>query len=460
MTIMNGAASSTSKNQPGNERAGRKILMLAYVFPPFFSIGGSIRVVKFLKYLPSLGWLPIVLTIDDRHEHDTQRKTGSVTLLNEIPSQVKIVRTRSGEASAELLERGRKIKRENRFVALIIKILSSLRRWGNSLLLPDENIAWLPFALQLGLKTIRKEKVDLLFATCPPHSAAIIGALLSKITGISLVLDFRDDWIDTPWHRAKPWILRRVERTLERWSVRSAERVILVTGMSLAAFQQRYPRQPRTKFVLIPNGCDLNDFRSDRPNERFTSPQAFNIVHAGLLSSTENWVRSPEAFFRTLARLNGSNAGKGYPIIASFTGKLPPVYREMVSEMGLTNVVRETGHLPDEQFLALLRGADLLLVINYDDFDSLIPGKIYEYWAVGGPPILLLSCPGAASSLIEENELGFTVLPYDEAAIGKIMLRIILAHKQGDPFCVNPEGIEMYDRLNLTRMLVTVLDEI
>ena len=38
----------------------RKVLMLSYVFPPFFSVGGSIRVVKFVKYLPALGWLPMV----------------------------------------------------------------------------------------------------------------------------------------------------------------------------------------------------------------------------------------------------------------------------------------------------------------------------------------------------------------------------------------------------------------
>ena len=50
--------------------SARNLLMLAYVFPPFFSIGGSIRVVKFIKYLCPLGWRPVVLTIGNKKEYE------------------------------------------------------------------------------------------------------------------------------------------------------------------------------------------------------------------------------------------------------------------------------------------------------------------------------------------------------------------------------------------------------
>ncbi|MHB0875984.1 MAG: hypothetical protein ACYC5O_08070, partial [Anaerolineae bacterium] len=84
--------------------APRKVLMLTYVFPPFFSVGGSIRAVKFARYLPERGWLPLVLTIDDSKEYDTQRRQGSESLLAELPEQVRIFRTGAGEPSAALLE--------------------------------------------------------------------------------------------------------------------------------------------------------------------------------------------------------------------------------------------------------------------------------------------------------------------------------------------------------------------
>ncbi len=70
----------------------KKVLMIARAFPPFHCVGHSIRVVKFIKYLPALGWLPVVLTIDDRKEYEFDRKQGSETLLSEI-------RSRSGDLS-------------------------------------------------------------------------------------------------------------------------------------------------------------------------------------------------------------------------------------------------------------------------------------------------------------------------------------------------------------------------
>ena len=85
--------------------------------------------------------------------------------------------------------------------------------------------------------------------------------------------------------------------------------------------------------------------------------------------------------------------------------------------MGLSGVTKGLGRLPHEEVLLLTRLADLLMAINYEGWSTLIPGKIYEYWAVGGPPILLLSCPGAAASFVEQYGLGFTVEPSDVAGI-------------------------------------------
>lgn len=439
----------------------RKVLMLAYVFPPFFSVGGSIRVVKFVKYLPALGWLPVVLTIDDGQEYDTQRKRGSEALLKDVPKQVTVCRTTAGEPSVELLEKGRRARRQNRLAAVIVNFLSAVRRWASlHLLLPDENITWLPFALRMGRQVVREEGIDVIFATCPPHSVVLIGAVLKRLTGKPLVLDFRDDWIDTPWHRSKPWISQKIERLLEKWAVKAADRVILVTEWSKSAFVARYPRERKDKFVFIPNGCDLDDFvilrqPSDRPRD-----SQFTIVHAGLLSESEDWKRNPEAFFQALRRIQQQHPDLGAKLTVAFTGHLPEAHRLMVEDMGLSSVVKEVGHLPRDEFIRLMRDADLLLTINYDGAATLIPGKIYEYWAVGGPPILLLSCRGAAQSLIEQKELGTTVPSYDTEAIQRAVLNVYRRREMGDPIRVNTPGIETYDRRYLSEELARVLEAV
>lgn len=436
-----------------------KVLMLAYVFPPFFSVGGSIRVVKFIKYLTNLGWQPSVLTIDDQHEYDMQRKVGSETLLADIPDDIAIYRTTTGELPLNVLEAGRELRRRNRLAGYLVNVLRALRRQAQRfLMIPDEQISWLPFALRHGWRIVKDEHVRLLFATCPPHSTAIIATLLSTLTSLPLILDFRDDWIDTPWHHRKPRITRQVERLLERWVVRSAERVILVTAASQSAFEQRYSKQPREKFIFIPNGCDLADFELEKQPERKPG-DTFRIVHAGLLTEAEDWHRSPGGFFQGVVE-----AAQMQPALASdveilFTGRLPAVYMQIADQLGLNGVVRDLGHLPRADYIDLLRNADLLLAINYEDFSTLIPGKLYEYWAAGHAPILLLSAPGAARELISNNNLGICALPDDVHAIRTAILEVYTCWKMGNPRCIRNSGVLRYDRARLSRKLAGVFME-
>jgi glycosyltransferase involved in cell wall biosynthesis len=437
----------------------RKVLMLAYVFPPFFSIGGSIRVVKFAKHLPALGWLPVVLTIDDKKEYDIQRKQGSEALLQDVPKQVRIYRTGAGEPSVELLEKGRRARRRNWLAAVIVNLLSAARHWAYVyLLLPDRYIAWLPFALRLGRRIVREESIDVIFVTCPPHSVALIGAALKRLTGRPLALDFRDDWVDTPWHHVKPRLVRWIQRHLEKWAVKTADQVILVTERSRNTFAARYPEELDEKFVLVPNGCDLEDFASVKQAGNRPRDSRFTILHAGLLSETEGWKRNPEALFQALVRIRESHPEVGMNLAVAFVGYLPQVFRDMVEAMGLSDVVEEVGNLPHDECIRSMTAADLLLAINYDDWSTIIPAKIYEYWAVGGPPILLLSCRGAAQSLVERHGLGIVVPPYDVQAIQHAVLSVYRRRERGDPMRIDTVGIEEYDRKTLTKKLAQTLD--
>ncbi len=438
----------------------KKVLLLAYVFPPFFSVGGSIRAVKFVKYLPERGWRPLVLTIDDRQETVSQRREGSAALLNEIPSQAVIYRTTSGEPAANIQQKGREIRQKNRLAAVGINFLSWLRRLAyRYALLPDAGITWLPAALRLARRIVRDEAVDVIWATCPLHSTAVIAACLKHLTHRPLIVDYRDDWIDTPWFRNKPGFVRWIERRLESWVVRTADRIVLVTPASRDAFRARYPRQPADKFRLIANGCDLEDFAAVRQMD-VAVDNTFRIVHTGLLSIDAGWHRSPEPFFAALRQI-----GRDFPELArhlqvTFTGRLPQFYSQHIQANGLKGMVQETGFLPHNDFLRLLRQADLLLAINYEGFHTLIPGKMYEYWAVGRAPILLLDGPGAAQSLLRQYELGRCVPPDDVDAITQAILSAYQAWAAGRPLRINPTGIEQFDRQTLTSQLADLLDEL
>jgi glycosyltransferase involved in cell wall biosynthesis len=451
---MSGAFESPGKNM-------KKVLMIAHVFPPFCSVGHSIRAVKFIKYLPSLGCLPVVLTIDDRREYEDYLKQGSESLLSDIPQDVSIYRTFSGEPSLKYLEKENRYGQKNWLSAIIVKVLGGARRWAfRNLALPDRHVVWLPFAVKRGQKIIRSEGIDVIFATCPPHSATIIGVCLKLLTGKPLILDFRDDWIDTPWHHSKPALRRWIERRLERWVVKTADKVVLVTEWSKNAFLRRYPSEPSEKFIFISNGCDLGEFTipdsmiTTAPNSRFS------ILHAGSLNDSANWTRTPSVFFQAIQHILQEQPDLVEELSITFTGFLPEGQRQLVKAMGLSTVVKELGFLPREDLLDLMKASEILLVINYDGFSTLIPGKIYEYWAVGGPPILLLSCPGAAENLMKQHGLGLTVDPIDIVGIQQAILTIYRKSKTTEPLRVNTAGIEAYDRKALASKLAQVVSTV
>jgi glycosyltransferase involved in cell wall biosynthesis len=436
----------------------KKVLMIAHAFPPFRSVGHSIRVVKFIKYLPALGWLPVVLTIDDRKEYEDYRKQGSESLLSDVPQEVSIYRTTAGEPSLEYLEKEIRWGQRNWLSALIVKVLGGARRWVfRSFALPDRRVAWLPFAMRGGRQIVRSEGIDVIFATCPPHSATLVGAFLKRLTGKPLILDFRDDWIGTPWYHSRPTMIRMIERRLESWAVKTADKVILVTEWSKNAFLARYPTQPSDKFVFISNGCDLDEFAVLNSMTAAPRKSNFTIVHAGTLNDSKSWTRTPAALFQAAQHILQQQPELADKLTLAFTDFLPERQRQLVKEIGLSGVVKELGFLPRDEFLRRLKEADLLLTINYEGFSTLIPGKIYEYWAVGGPPILLLSCPGAASSFVERHGLGFTVEPSDVAGIQRAILTVYRQSKTTAPLRVSTAGIEAYDRRALARKLSQIL---
>jgi len=440
--------------------SSKKILMLAYTFPPFYSEGGSIRVVKFLKYLSASGWHPSVITVSDREELATQTRVGSEELLKDIPPGVKVYRTkRSGELALRAVERRREAMRRRSLSASFVSVSTKMRNGlDRRVLVPDPRIRWLPHALRTAQRVIKREKPDILFVTCPPHSAALIGALLKVITHLPLIVDYRDDWIGTPWFRAKPRARQLLERGLEKWVVKKADRIVVVTEWSRRAFLSRYRNEAPDKFVLIPNGCDLEDFRSAPLRPPTKKAGEFWIVYAGILPPWGSWRRNPVALLRAVSSLRRRSTEMAANLKLVFTGHLERPYEKMVRELGLQEACQEVGHLDRIQYINLLRSADLLLAVNYDDFSTLIPGKIYEYWAASGAPIILLGSRGAASDLIEHFGIGARVDPYDVKTIEQVVEEAFKRHRSGNPMRIKPDGIDSYDRKALTAKLIETIE--
>lgn len=70
--------------------------------------------------------------------------------------------------------------------------------FANYLMIVDDDIGWLPFALIKGLRIINWEDIDIIFSTSGTKTSHLVGFFLKKITGNPWIADFRDFWIDHP----------------------------------------------------------------------------------------------------------------------------------------------------------------------------------------------------------------------------------------------------------------------
>ncbi len=90
--------------------------------------------------------------------------------------------------------------------------------------------------------------------------------------------------------------------------------------------------------------------------------------------------------------------------------------------MGLCGVVKELGFLPRGDLFRCMHASDMLVAINYEGYATLIPGKIYEYWAVGGPRYCCSVVLALRRVFVEQHGLGLTVDPSDVAGIEDAIL--------------------------------------
>ena len=80
----------------------KRVLMVAFHFPPLHGSSGIQRTLKFVQYLPSAGWQPLVLSAHQRAYAAT-----NVEQLAQIPPGVPVRRAFALDAARHLSLRGR-----------------------------------------------------------------------------------------------------------------------------------------------------------------------------------------------------------------------------------------------------------------------------------------------------------------------------------------------------------------
>ena len=438
-------------------RARRKVLVVTYYFPPSGGAGVQ-RTLKFVRYLPEFGWEPVVLTARgaDYPAYDE-------SLVREIPEGVRIYRSRilepyrlyrrfTGRSMTEATDIATLTRDERRRRSFKERFAEFIRA---AFFVPDARIAWLFFAVPLGLKILRREKIDVIFSSAPPYTTNLIGLFLHRFSGLPWVADFRDSWIG--WLSAPAWrpkLARALEWWMEESVLRYADRVLAVSRGVQEDLLSRHPHLRDGRWRQLPNGYDMRDFQELAP--KLTDGRIV-ITYTGSLYGNRN----PEYLLRALEGLLQKKPRLPERLCIRIVGRVGQPILERIRSSPAAALFEIVPYVPHRESLAYLLASDyaLLLIDDAPVNRGILTGKLFEYIG-SGVPILALAPEGDAADLIRHYGLGFVVPPKDEGKIAELLLELL---RRGKPCRCGVAGISAaeararFERRALTRELAEIL---
>jgi glycosyltransferase involved in cell wall biosynthesis len=433
------------------------VLFVAYQFPPVGGAGVQ-RPVKFVKYLPEHGWDASVLTVANP---SVPVQDGS--LLADLPQGTLVRRARTWEPgyavkAAVAGGQGKTARGAGRCRRLARDLV---RHVSNLMLQPDPQILWLPAAVREGLRLVREVPHDAIVATAPPFSGFLVGAALSKRTGLPLVLDYRDEWdiSSTYWENKRLGLFARyVQRRMQRRVVRAARALVATTRASARALADiRAAARAEARVECIYNGFDPDDFPA-APAVPSGPHRPYRLTYAGTLWELTSVAPLVEAV-RRLATQDPSLAA-GLELV--FAGRRTGAQDELLGRLkGLPCRLVTHSYLDHAQATNLVRSSDGLCAILSDlpGVGRVVPAKVFEYMAARRP-ILAIAPRGELWDLLQDHPRAFCHTPGDPGGIAGRLAQEVRRHREGAAALPCSWDPSRYDRRRQAGQLAALLDSL
>jgi glycosyltransferase involved in cell wall biosynthesis len=437
----------------------KKILIIAYLFPPIGG-GGVQRALKMAKYLNEFGWEPHVLTVEPDYHVSLDH-----SLLEQLPPSVVVHRCKQFSvgvppAATAAIADERRDERPSRVSSIKKKLFPFLKKLKQYVLIPDDQMLWFPFAVKKGMEIMQEHQIDVIFSTSGPYTNHLVGLYLKRKTGKPWLPDFRDPWTQNMHRTGIAW-REWIEERLERMVLRESDVLLTVTHSFANNFKRKFSEEIQ-RLEVIHNGFDPADYKQLAGVEG--NKDTCTFIYTGIFYKERN----PRLFLRAVKELMEEGNLDPLHVRLKFAGVFDyPGYSEnqdCVDQLGLGQVVEVLGHLPHQEALQALKKADILLLIGDTAPDSgdYIPGKLFEYMAIGHP-ILALSLPGESTAIIDKYQLGKVVDPssLEETKRGVLALyqQWIEQKEQVNTIKERPSTL-IYERGEQARMLAELMDRV
>jgi glycosyltransferase involved in cell wall biosynthesis len=429
----------------------KKTLIITYYWPP--SGGGGVqRWLKFSKYLPEAGWIPVIYTPEnpDSSVYDE-------SLQKEIHPQTEIIKHPIWEPyHAYRMLTGK--KKDEKFKAGYIseaakggfKERISVFIRGN-LLIPDPRMFWINPSVRFLSKYLKENHVDLIVSTGPPHSMHMIALKLKKKLNIPWIADFRDPWTNIDFYDALKlthWADKR-HRKMEEKVLKAADRVVTVSWN----WAEQIKNDHKIDVDVITNGFDFEDFQ----NEETGLTKKFTITHVGAF----NQDRNPFHFWEALHSMVLSDKEFQNNLEIILIGQTDQKVIESIEKQGLKDNLTLISFVEHKKINHYLKQSQLLLlpINNTQNSLGIVPGKIFEYLAAKRPVFAIGPVNGDSGKIITGQKAGI-ICNFDDADNIKLNLLTYYTQYKEGRLNIDDSDMEKYSRKVLAKQFISLFDKI
>jgi glycosyltransferase involved in cell wall biosynthesis len=247
---------------------------------------------------------------------------------------------------------------------------------------------------------------DIVIATGGPWSNFLVGRALARRLKCPLILDYRDPWTFNPYYAFSADFLTERARRLEKSVCLEAARVITNTEELRQRLCTEYP-EIGNRCVAIPNGFDPEILGTGSINHADSEPNTngYELCHFGTVYGK----RTPRILFRAVWELYQEGFIKPEQLRLRFVGAWESTDEEcnsLAETLEKHAMLTREPPVSHQSCVRQMKEASVLLIVQPES-PLQVPGKIYEYIAVGRP-LLLVGGEGATAGLVERHNLGMS----------------------------------------------------
>jgi hypothetical protein len=416
--------------RPTDASPPKRVLMVAYHFPPLAGSSGIQRTLRFVQHLPRRGWQPLVLSAQPR----AYERTGA-DLLAEVPAGTVVRRA---------------------FALDTARHLSVAGRYLDALARPDRWISWKWDAVRTGMQMIRHFKPQVLWSTYPIATAHVVGAELQRRSGVPWVADFRDPMAQDGYP-PDPATWRQFE-AIEQRAAAQASCLTFTTPGALRCYRERYPAAAE-RMALLENGYDESSFAAierEHPIRAPLNPLAMTLLHSGIVYPDE---RDPTHLFAALGQLRRAGLPPGRLKLRFRAPLHDALLQALAREHAVEDLIEVCPPIDYREALLEMLRADGLLVMQAANCNQQVPAKIYEYLRAGRPVLCLADPAGDTVAVLRGAGID-SFARLDSAPEIATLLDRWLVGASGQQTTAAPAAVQRASRLGRAEALADHLDRV